>query len=169
MAAADDSELMEVTPPSPDSEQQLSQSQHAQQQQQQQPQPSLLAVFDNDAIVKGLRPRLRDRLRPSVSLLQAAIQSEMVAHVLTLFRYVRLQQQLMSVKRWARKRAAKQLNLWIAAAYEGHQFTSELAVRIKHDAHRLFDLFSEPAGDDEWWSPFTKDVFFNQEKKSGDR
>ena len=90
VAAAD--ELMDAASPSP--EQQLSQL-------QQPATPSLLAAFDNDAIVKGLRPSLRDRLRPSVSLLQAAIQSEMVAHVLTLLRCVRLQQQLMSAKRWA--------------------------------------------------------------------
>ena len=122
-------------------------------QQQQHQQPPLLTAFDKDAVVKGLRPGLRDRLCPAVSSLQEAIQSEMVAHILTLFRYVRLQQQLMAVKEWGRNRAAQQLNKWIASAYEGEQGSAhvELLVRIKHDAHRLFDLFSEPEDDDEWW------------------
>lgn len=122
-------------------------------QQQQQKPPPLLTAFEKDAAMKGLRPGLRNRLRPAVSSLQEAIQSEMVAHILTLFRYVRLQQQLMAAKEWGRNRSAQQLNKWIASAYEGEQGSAhvELLARIKHDAHRLFDLFSEPADDDEWW------------------
>lgn len=84
----------------------------SQQQQQQQKPPPLITAFEKDAGVKGLRPGLRDRLRLRV---QAAIQSEMVAHALTLFRYARLQQQLMAAKGWGRNRAAQQLNKWIAS------------------------------------------------------
>jgi hypothetical protein len=89
-------------------------------------------------------------LRPSVESLDAAIQSEKIAHVLTLFRYVRLQQQLMDAKGWPRNQAAHHLNEWIAAAYEGQPGAADMLARIKHDAHRLFDLFSEPANDDGW-------------------
>jgi hypothetical protein len=45
--------------------------------------------------------------------------------------------------------AARRLNGWIATVYS--QQWPELLSRIKHDAHRLFDLFCAPAGDDEWW------------------
>jgi len=113
------------------------------------PDGELLAVFESDAAIQALRPLLRARLRPAVVSLHTAIQSEIVAHALTLYRYTRLQQKLMAAKGWTRIRAAQQLNPWIAAAYGEHG--QELVARIKHDAHRLFDLFSEPADDDEWW------------------
>ena len=127
--------------PRPDGDQQSSSPAPAQQQ--------LLAAFESDAAIQSLRPLLRARLRLAVESLHTAIESEMVAHALTLYRYTRLQQKLMAAKGWTRIRAAQQLNPWIAAAYGEHG--QELVARLKHDAHRLFDLFSEPAGDDEWW------------------
>ena len=126
--------------PSPDGDQQSSSPGPAQQQ--------LLAAFESDAAIQALRPLLLARLRLAVESLHTAIESEMVAHALTLYRYTRLQQKLMAAKGWTRIRAAQQLNPWIAAAY-GEQ-GQELVARLKHDAHRLFDLFSEPADDDEW-------------------
>ena len=109
----------------------------------------LVIAFESDAAIRSLRPALRASLRPAVESLHTAIHSEMVAHTLMLYRFTRLQQKLMAAKKWTRIRAARQLNPWIEAAYGEHG--QELVARIRHDAHRLFDLFSEPADDDEWW------------------
>ena len=72
-----------------------------------------------------------------------------MAHALTLYRYVRLQQQLMAARGYPRKNAARKLNSWIAAAYR--QQWPDLLTRIKRNAHRLFDVFREPVDDSEWW------------------
>jgi hypothetical protein len=109
----------------------------------------LVIAFESDAAIRSLRPAIQNSLRPAVEALHTAIHSEMVAHTLMLYRFTRLQQKLMAAKKWTRIRAARQLNPWIEAAYGEHG--QELVARIRHDAHRLFDLFSEPADDDEWW------------------
>jgi hypothetical protein len=114
---------------------------------------SLLAAFDRDASLQR-QPSVRAALRPAVQSLQHAIRAETIAHALTLYRYVRLQRKLMAAAATrrggcTRLTAAKTLNRWIAAAY-GERWP-ELLPRIKHDAHRLFDLFGEPAADDDWW------------------
>ena len=109
----------------------------------------LVAAFESDAAIQSLRSRLRESLRPAVESLHTAIHSEMVAHTLLLYRYTRLQRKLMEAKEWTRLRAARKLNSWMEAAYGEHG--QELIERIKREAHRLFDLFSEPADDDEWW------------------
>ena len=113
---------------------------------------SLLAAFDRDASLQR-QPSVRAALRPAVQSLQHAIRAETIAHALTLYRYVRLQRKLMAAGTrrggCTRLTAAKTLNRWIAAAYS--ERWPELLPRIKHDAHRLFDLFGEPAADDDWW------------------
>jgi hypothetical protein len=92
--------------------------------------------------------------------LQHAIRAETIAHALTLYRYVRLQRKLMAAaaarRGCTRLAAARRLNGWIAAAY-GERWP-ELLPRIKHDAHRLFDLFGEPAADDDWWPQLLEEL-----------
>src|SRR6478609_6971272 len=103
---------------------------------------SLLAAFDRDASLRR-QPSVRAALRPAVQSLQHAIRAETIAHALTLYRYVRLQRKLMAAaaarRGCTRLAAARRLNGWIAAAYS--ERWPELLPRIKHDAHRLFDLF----------------------------
>ena len=98
---------------------------------------------------RALPPLPLASIRSAVTSLQLAIHSETVAHALTLYRYIRLQQKLIVMRRYTRLSAARKLNRWIAAAY--NQQLPDLLPRIKHDAHCLFHLFSEPADDDEWW------------------
>ena len=92
----------------------------------------MLAAFERDATTKALDRSVRARVRQAVQSLSTAIQSEMLAQVLALYRYTRLQQMLMDAKGWSRTRAAQQLNPWIAAVY-GEQ-GRELMARIKHNA-----------------------------------
>ena len=94
----------------------------------------MLAAFERDATTKALDRSVRARVRQAVQSLSMAIQSEMVAQVLALYRYTRLQQKLMDAKGWSRIRAAQQLNPWIAAVY-GEQ-GRELMAHIKHNAGR---------------------------------
>ncbi len=117
---------------------------------------SLLSALAGDASLQRLQPLRLANLRSAVNALQHAIHSETVAHALTLYRYVRLQQKLIAVRRYKRKTAARKLNGWISAAY-GQQWP-DLFLRIKHDAHRLFDLCSEPADDDEWWPQLLEEI-----------
>ena len=113
------------------------------------PDVSLLSALASDASLQSLSPLPLAAIRTAVTCLQHAIHSETVAHALTLYRYLRLLQKLMAMRRYTRLSAARKLNGWLAAAYS--QQLSELVRRIKRDGHRLFDLFSEPADDDEWW------------------
>lgn len=117
---------------------------------------SLLSALAGDTSLQRLQPLRLANLRSAVTSLHSAIHSETVAHALTLYRYTRLQQKLMTVRRYTRKAAARKLNRWIAAAYS--QQWPDLLPRIKHDAHRLFDLFSKPANDDEWWPQLLAEI-----------
>ena len=117
---------------------------------------SLLSALASDASLQSLPPLQLANLRTAVTSLQHAIHSETVAHALTLYRYIRLQQKLIAMRRYTRPKAARKLNRWIAAAYS--QQLPELLKRIKHDARYLFRLFSEPAADDEWWPLLLKAI-----------
>ena len=117
---------------------------------------SLLSALAGDASLQSLPPLQLASLRGAVTPLQHAIHSETVAHALTLYRYIRLQQKLIAMRRYTRPKAARKLNRWIAAAYS--QQLPELLKRIKHDARYLFRLFSEPAADDEWWPLLLKAI-----------
>ena len=109
---------------------------------------TLLSAFEDDAFMRKVAPSVLVGLRRDVKSLQRRIHSEMVAHTLTLYHYVRLQQKLMQARRCGRLAAARQLNRWLDVAYSDQ---SDMLKRLKRDAPRLFDLFSEPADDDEWW------------------
>jgi len=113
------------------------------------PDVSLLSALASDASLQSLPPLPLQAIHTAVTCLQHAIHSETVARALMLYRYLRLLQKLMAVRRYTRLTAARKLNRWIAAAYSQQQ--PDLLPRIRHDAKCLFNLFSEPADDDEWW------------------
>lgn len=117
---------------------------------------SLLSALADDASLQRLPPLQLTSLRSAVTSLQQAIHSDTVAHALMLYRYVRLQQKLIKMRRYKRITAACKLNKWIAAAYRRQ--LPDLLPRIKHDAHRMFDLFGEPADDDEWWPQLLQNI-----------
>jgi hypothetical protein len=116
----------------------------------------LLRAVSADRSLRRLQPALLATLRNAAHSLQQAIHIETVAHALTLYRYVRLQQQLMAARGYPRKAAARKLNSWIAAAYS--QRCPDLLARIKRNAHRLFDVFREPANEEEWWPELLEKV-----------
>jgi hypothetical protein len=118
---------------------------------------SLVRALSQDASLQRLQPLTLQSLRRAARSLQVAIHSETVAHALTLYRYVRLQQKLMATRaRYKRKAAARKLNIWIAAACSPQ--STDLLRRMKRDAHRLFALFREPVDDDEWWPELLGEV-----------
>jgi len=116
----------------------------------------LLGALSADRSLQRLQPLTLATLRNAANLLQQAIHTETVAHALTLYRHVRLQQQLMAARGYLRKNAARKLNSWIAAAYS--QQWPDLLTRIKRDAHRMFEVFREPVDQDEWWPTLLTEV-----------
>jgi hypothetical protein len=112
----------------------------------------------------------RIRLVPAGSaaqLLQTALHSEIVAHLLALYRYTRLHRVLCVELGLRPKAATQRLNGWLSAAYgtgsgdvdnesnESDSEESSFLSRIKDDARRVNHIFidaqEEPAVAEEWW------------------
>jgi hypothetical protein len=140
------------------------------------PDTSLLHWFRTDPAITRLGHAARESLQPAVLALGAALHVQDLAHALCLYRYVRLQRALVAALGCIRKVAAKRLNQWLDAMArrppedaavadtdadadaDDSRSASDAIVRLKHDAHRVYDVFGEPSDDAEWWPTLLKRI-----------
>ena len=138
------------------------------------PSPAAAASASSSSLVRlvssdgSLPAAARARLLPAARLLEAAIHSDILAHILALYHYVHLQRAMTLELHVGVKAAAHRLNGWLSAAYaaaedggDGHASGQpECVRRIKHDACRVYTILNDADDSDSsdeaaaaapWW------------------